>query len=638
MRDSFFLSFVVILALCFPVNVQAQHAFSLHGDPKYGPSFTQFGYVNTAAPKGGKIVLAKEGTFDNLNPFILKGTAAAGAGYLFDTLMKSSSDEASTQYGLLAESISVARNKRSVMFTLRENATFRDGSPVQARDVVYTFQALTTEGHPFYKGYYGDVERATLIDRRRVRFEFKTDKNRELPLILGDMPVLSKDYYEKVPFNKTTLVAPMGSGPYKISNIDPGRSITYVRDPNYWGKDLPVNRGFYNIDEIRFDYYRDGVVAFQAFKAEEYDFRAENVSKNWATGYDIPAVRQGHIIKEEVSHEIPTGMQAFVYNVRRSVFQDPKVREALSYAFDFEWSNRVLFYDAYARTKSFFSNSELAARDLPSPAELELLEPFREQLPEEVFTKIYEPPVSDGSGFIRHNLKKAQALLKEAGWTYNEAEGVLMDASGQALSFEILLNNPLIERLTLPFVKNMKRLGAKVVVRRVDASQYIERLKDFDYDMTVIVFAQSVSPGNEQRSYWGSYNADVKGSRNYIGIQSPVIDDIIEMIINAPNRQSLIDRTRALDRILLWGHYVIPQLHIRKHRLAYRDKFGRPDVLPKYSHGFPDTWWVDTDKEAALAADTLSEEPGSSMDWNKGIFIAFCLFIMGWVIIRKHKR
>jgi len=576
----------------------ATHAIALHGAPKYGPDFTHFDYTDPGALKGGAVHLADIGTFDSLNPFILKGVAASGIMGLFDTLTYHADDEAFSEYGLLAERIEVAPDRSWVSFTLRPEARFHDGSPVTVDDVIFTLRTLKTRGHPFYRAYYANVEKAEPAGERTVKFRFSGGENRELPLIVGQMPILSKAYYQDHDFEKTTLEAPMGSGPYRVVSVDPGRSITYRLDPDYWGRELPVNVGRNNFGTIRHDYYRDATVALEAFKAGEYDFRTENVSKAWATGYDSPALRQGLIKKEEIPNEQPTGMQGFVYNTRRPLFSDPRVREALAYAFDFEWTNKNLFYGAYTRTRSYFSNSELASRGLPSAAELQILAPYRKRVPERVFTTAYEPPSTDGSGNIRTNLRQAMRLLKAAGWEIRGGR-LTQKGSGAPFEFELLLVSPSFERVALPFKRNLKRLGIDMKVRTVDSAQYEKRVEDFDFDMIVGVWGQSLSPGNEQRDYWSSAKADVPGSRNLAGIRDPVVDALVDQLIAASDRESLIQHTRALDRVLLWGFYVIPHWHIRHYRVAYWDQFDRPAVHPRYALGF-DTWWVDPAKAAAL--------------------------------------
>lgn len=575
-----------------------RHAIAMHGEPKYGPDFKHFDYVNPDAPKGGEVKLSAIGTFDNLNPYILKGVAAAGLGGLFETLLTNSDDEAFTEYAHLAESIEMPEDRSWVAFTLRKEARWHDGKPVTPEDVIFSLEILKTKGQPFFRFYFSDVKKAEKTGPRTVKFTFSGGENRELPLIVGQLPVLPRHFWEGRRFDKTILEPPLGSGPYRIKAFEPGRSITYERVKDYWAADLPVNKGRHNVDIIRYDYYRDTTVALEAFKGGEYDFRLENVSKDWATAYNSPAVRKGLIKKEEIRHQRPTGMQAFVFNTRKPLFRDPRVRRALAYAFDFEWTNKNLFFGQYTRTKSYFSNSELASTGLPGPDELAFLEPLRGSIPDEVFTKAYEPPAADGSGNIRGNLRKALRLLKDAGWVIKE--GKLVNAgTGAPFTFEILLNQPTWERIALPFRRNLKRLGIDARVRTVDTAQYQRRTEDFDFDMIVDVFGQSLSPGNEQRDMWGREAAGRPGSRNTIGIRSDAIDTLIDLVIAAPDRESLTARTRALDRVLLWGHYVIPHWHIQSFRVAYWDKFGRPAITPKYNLGF-DTWWIDSGKNVAL--------------------------------------
>ena len=570
----------------------------MYGDLKYGPEFRHFQYVSPEAPKGGDVKLAAIGTFDTLNPFVLKGVPAVGLGNAFDTLTVQSDDEPFSEYGLIAETIEVPADRSWVAFTLRPQARFHDGSPITVEDVIWTFEALKTKGRPFYRAYYAQVTRAEKVGDRKVRFAFGPGDNRELPLIVGQLPVLSRAYWSKRDFEKTTLEPPLGSGAYRVESLDPGRSVTYRRVKDYWAQKLPVNVGRANFDSLRYDYYRDSTVAIEALKGGEYDFRPENVAKNWATAYSTPAVARGVLKKEEIPNEVPTGMQGFAFNIRRPIFQDPRVRRALGYAFDFEWSNKNLFYGAYTRTKSYFSNSELAASGLPSGEELKILEPFRGKIPDEVFTKEYQPPTTDGSGNIRDGVREALRLLGEAGWTVKGQK--LVNARGEPMQFEILLDDSTWERIALPFAKNLERLGVTARVRVVDAAQYEKRQDDFDFDMIVGLWPESLSPGNEQREFWGSQAAGEPRSRNLVGIKDPVVDRLIDLVIQAPDRPGLVVRTRALDRALLWGHYVIPHWHIRAFRVVYWDKFGRPAVSPKNALGF-DTWWVDAQKEAALA-------------------------------------
>ncbi|MAF49694.1 MAG: extracellular solute-binding protein [Rhodospirillales bacterium] len=580
-------------------TVQPAHGIAMHGKPKYGPDFKHFDYVDPLAPKGGEIRLSALRTFNTFNPYTLRGDAAAGLGRIFESLTARAEDEAFSQYGLLAESITMPEDRSWVAFTLRPEARWHDGKPVTVEDVIWSLTTLRTKGVPFFRFYYRDVVKAEKTGPRSVKFTFKDTTNRELPLILGELPVLPKHFWANRDFEKTILEAPLGSGPYRIKSFEPGRSITYARIKDYWGANLPVNKGQNNADIIRFDYYRDATVALEAFKSGDYDYRLENTSKVWATGYNSPPFRQGLYKTEEIRHQIPTGMQGFVFNTRKEIFKDPLVRQALAYGFDFEWTNKNLFYGQYTRTASYFSNSELASSGLPSAEELKILNKYKGRIPDAVFTKTYRPPATDGSGRLRKNLRQGRKLLKKAGWIIKD--GKLVNAkTGKPFAFEILLITPAFERVVLPFKRNLKRLGIEVSVRTVDTAQYRKRTDDYDFDMVVSSFGQSLSPGNEQRDFWGSNAAQRPGSRNWVGIRNPVIDEMIEAVISAPDRQSLITRTRALDRVLLWGHYVIPNWHIRIFRVAYWNKFGRPKITPKYGLGF-NGWWIDQAKTRALA-------------------------------------
>jgi microcin C transport system substrate-binding protein len=562
----------------------------MYGDLKYGPGFRHFEYVNPHAPKGGNVKLAVTGTFDNLNPFILKGVPAAGIGLTFDTLMTPANDEAFSEYGLVAETVETPPDRSWVQFTIRRETRFQDGSPMTVDDVIWTFNTLKTKGHPQYRAYYSHVVSAEKVGPRTVRFTFKGGVNRELPLIVGQLPVLSKAYWSGRDFSRTTLEAPLGSGPYKVEALEQGRTITYRRVKDYWGATLPVNVGRQNFETIRYDYYRDLSVLLEAFKGGAFDYRQENSAKNWATGYDSPALREGRIKKEVIPNQIPAGMQGYVFNTRRAIFADRRVRAALAYAFDFEWTNAHLFYGAYKRTDSYFANSELAARGRPGSDELAVLEPFRGKIPEEVFTREYHAPATGAEG-VRPNLIQALRLLEEAGWVVRDMR--LVNAqTGQPMTFEILIGQgEQWERISLPFVKNLERIGVTARVRPVDAAQYEYRMKQFDFDMTVALWGQSLSPGNEQIDFWTSEKANEPGSQNYAGIRDPVVDALVAELIAAPTRADLIARCRALDRVLQWGHYVIPHWHLGAYRVAYWDKFGRPAISPKYSTGF-DTWWV----------------------------------------------
>jgi microcin C transport system substrate-binding protein len=604
-RRSFLLGAALLLAAGRAAKAAVTYGMSLYGDLKYPSDFKSFDYVNPDAPKGGTMKLESLGTFDTLNPFVIKGVPAAGIGEVFDTLMTRSEDEASSDYPLIAESADLAADRGSVVYTLNPKARFHDGTPITPADVVWSFETLRDKGAPMYRFYYGDVTKVEVQGDHAVRFQFKNGDNRELPAILSEMPVLSKAYWSGKDFEKTTLDPPLGSGPYKIDSVDPGRSITYRRVADYWAKDLPVNKGRFNVDVIRHDYYRDSTVALEAFKAGDYDIRQENSSKSWATGYDGPALRDGLIKKIELKDNNPSPMQGFGFNLRRPLFQDPLVRRALAYAFDFEWSNKNLFYGAYTRTRSYYDNSELAATGVPQGDDLKILEPFRGQIPDEVFTKEYDPPTYTDSYTIRDGLRDALGLLKQAGWSF-KGEQLVNDKTGEPFTFTILEYDPSIERVVLPFIQNLKRLGIIATLRTVDISQYQQLINNFDFDMNVVIFPESLSPGNEQREFFGSAAADQPGSQNVLGIKSKVIDQLIEGIIAAPTRADLVAHVHALDRVLQYGYYVIPQYHLGKFWIAYWDKFHRPEVTPKYTPGL-ETWWIDTSAEQAIETKKQTE-------------------------------
>ena len=588
--------FILLIAQNLLAKTNISHAIAMHGEPKYDQNFISVEYVSNNAEKGGNIVRSAIGTYDTFNPFTLKGTSAAGIGLLYESLTVGSSDEAFTEYGLLAKSIEWPDDRSWVTFTLRDEAKWHDGKKITSDDVVWTFNTLMEKGHPFYKYYYGDVSEVTKITENKVKFEFSTNTNKELVLIVGQLPVLPKHYWENKNFEETTLDVPIGSGPYKVKSFDAGRSITYELDMDYWGFEnniVPIKVGKDNMGSIRYDYYKDRGVEREAFKSGEIDFFSENTSKEWATGYDIDAVTEGLIKKELIPHENPQGMQAFAFNTRKDIFADKRVRKALSFAFDFEWTNKNLFYGAYKRTDSFFENSELASSGLPSQAELAYLNPYIDQLPKEIFNEEYSNPKTDGSGFIRNELQEATKLLQEAGWKLRD--GKLENLNGEHFEFEILLVSPAFERIVLPFIDNLEKLGINASLRTIDSSQYQKRIESFDFDMVVFTFSQSLSPGNEQRNFWSSGAADTNGSRNIIGIKNNVIDLLIENLINAKDREDLITISRALDRVLLWNYYVIPQWHISAYRVLYWDMFDQPKQKPKYSLGF-DTWWVNQNK------------------------------------------
>ncbi len=578
-------------------KINNSHAIAMHGSPKYDQSFIHVEYVNPNSLKKGNIVRSAFGSYDSLNPFILKGTSAAGIGSIFETLTTGSSDEAFTEYGLLAETIEWPDDRSWVAYTLRKEAKWHDGKKVTADDVIWTFNTLMEKGHPFYKYYYADVEEVIIVSDIKVRFIFKNNTNKELVLIIGQLPVLPKHYWLNKNFEETSFEIPIGSGPYKIKSFEAGRSITYELDKNYWGfqnNNVPIKVGKDNFGTIRYDYYRDRGVEREAFKSGDIDFFSENNSKEWATSYEINAVKNGLIKKELIPHENPQGMQGFAFNIRKGKFRDRRVRKALSYVFDFEWSNKNLFYGAYKRTDSYFENSELASSGLPTKDELKYLNPYIDALPKEIFHREYTNIITDGSGFIRNEIRQATQLLKEAGWTLNN--GKLQNANTKEFfKFEILLYSPAFERIVFPFKDNLEKLGVEVTVRTIDSAQYQKRIETFDFDMIVQTFSQSLSPGNEQRNFWGSNAANTNGSRNVIGIKNPVIDSLVEKLINAKDREELITITKALDRVLLFHYYVIPNWHISSYRVLYWDFFDQPTIKPKYSLGF-DTWWVNQTK------------------------------------------
>jgi len=576
------------------------HGVAMHGAPKYGPDFSHFDYVNPDAPKGGDVHLSRTGTFDSLNPFILKGVSAGFLGLTFETLMTSSRDEAFSEYGLIAGRVEFPADRSSVTFTLREQAHWHDGSPITVDDVIFSFKTLTKKGNPFYRVYYSDIVSVEDLGERRVKFTFSAGDNRELPLIVGQLAILPKKYFDSHDFEKTTLEPILGSGPYRVDLVEAGRAISFRRVDDYWGADLPVNRGRNNFETLRIDYYRDDTVALEAFKAHEFDWRLESTAKVWAKSYGGSAIERGLIKKVEIAHEQPTGLSAFVFNTRRALFSDRRVRQALGFAFDYEWANKNLFFGTYTRTRSYFSNSDLASIGLPSEAELALLEPYRGRVPGEVFSAEFVPPVSDGSGKIRGNLRAANKLLRAAGWAITEGK-LVHSETGAPFEFEFLLQSGgAFERIVQAFARNLELLGITVNLRLVDPAQYQNRIQEFDFDMMWGGFGQSLSPGNEQRDFWGSAAAGVPGSRNLIGINDPVVDDLIEAVIAAPDREGLIAASRALDRVLLWGHYVVPLWHLRSYRLAYWDIFGRPEVTARYDHGFPSTWWIDAVRLQAI--------------------------------------
>lgn len=577
--------------LVLPRWAQAAPALALGYEPGYPPGFSHFKYVNPAAPKGGALVLSAAGSFDSLNPFLLKGMAAAGLGMLvFETLLERSLDEPFSAYGLLAEDVELAEDGLSVTFRLNTAALFSDGEPVHAEDVKFSFETLTgSDAHPQYRFYWADVAGVEALDSRHVRFNFAR-QNPELHLILGEMPVFSRRWLGGGSLAQAAMKPPLASGPYLLERFDIGKSVHYRRNPDYWARDLNTRRGMFNFDRISFKYYKDRTVALEAFKAGEFDFFFENHSKRWARDHVGPRYRSGEIRKTELPHGNNAGMQGFVFNTRRAMFADVRVRRAIALALDFEWSNHNLFYDQYSRCDSYFSNSELAARGLPEDEELALLQPFRDRLPEAVFTQTWRPPQAGTPEKLRANLREARRLLAEAGWTLRE--GGLVNAQGEALRFEIVLDQKAFERIVAPFVYNLRKLGIEAGYRTIDAALYQRRLDRFDFDMVVDAFGQSQSPGNELMGLFHSSAADSEGARNTPGVRDPVVDALIEKVIYAPDRASKIIAARALDRVLLHGEYLVTNWYSGTYRIAWWDKFGRPDILPLFYA--PESWMIAT--------------------------------------------
>jgi microcin C transport system substrate-binding protein len=601
---------LVLLTCWLPVTAMAEEpawrtGAAMLGDAKYPIDFKQFDYVNPAAPKGGSLRGGVFGTFDNLNPMIAaqKGNLAGGLSLLYETLTTSSDDEPFTQYALLAEAFKFPADYSYVVYRLNPKARWHDGKPVTAEDVVWSFEK-STELNPRMRAYYSHVTEVKETAPGEVTFRFDQAGNRELPLIVGQMTVYPKHWWTGTrPDGKprsitdTTLEIPLGSGPYRIKSIAPGENIVYERVKDYWGNDLPTRVGTNNFDEQRYDYYRDSVTLREAFKGGRFDYRVEASAKEWATQYDFPAKRDGRVKLELFDIKSSGGMQSFTPNLRRPLFQDVRVRQALDLAFDFEELNRTITYGAYTRTESWFAPMELGASGLPGPKELEILEPLRDKIPPQVFTDVYKEPVNGDPTKVRENLRKALDLLQQAGWKLQG--GKLVDASGKPFSFEILLDNAVFEPHALSFTAALKRLGIEAKPVLVDDTQYTERMRRFDFDMVIGSVAQSLSPGNEQRDFFSSAAADQPSSGNIAGIKNPAVDAIIDKIIFAPDRDSLVAATRALDRVLLWNHYVIPQWHYGKQRLAYWDRFSHPETLPVYgASGFPEIWWYDTEKAA----------------------------------------
>ena len=601
------LTMLLLLALPVQAETTRSHAITILGTPALPADFPHFPYVNPNARKGGEAVFAMVGSFDGFNPYILRGNAAIGTGaawqpgvggtaagsaggHVWETLLVGSADEVATGYGHLAETVEVAADRMWVAFELRPEARFADGTPVTAGDVVWTFKTLMEKGRPSIRVAYGDVQEAVVESERRVVFRFKSNQNRELPLMVGGLPVLSEKWWSTRDFTKPLTEPPLGSGPYRVASFELGRNVAYVRNPDWWARDRPTGRGFHNFDRVRIEYFRDPTIVMQAFKAGQVDYRQENISKEWATGYDFPAVREGLVRRDEIEHRLPIGIQGFVMNTRRGVFSDPRVREAMAQVFDFEWMNKNLFFSTYARSQSYFGNTAQESKGLPDAAELALLAPFRDKLPPVLFTEPFSMPVTDGSGNNRDGLRRALALLKDAGWTVRDRK--MVDAAGKQMAFTILLHDPTLERVVLPYQQWLQRLGIEVGIRTVDNAQY-ERLTDeFDFDMTTLIYPGADLPGNELRDNFSCLGAKTPGGSNLAGVCDPAVDALIEQIVQAQDRETLATAGRALDRVLLRGWYMVPNWHGKKFNVATWNRFGRP-TQPMRDGFVLDSWWID---------------------------------------------
>ena len=573
------------------------HGIAMHGLPMHGSDEKHLPYVNPDAPKGGILRLGVYGSFDNLNRIAFKGSRAAGLGYVNDTLMRRVWDEAFSLYGLIAEYAEMPEDRSSITFYINPKAKFHDGSPITREDVLFSLETFQNKGTPNQKKTYGKVIKTELVDQNGIKMIFVNNEDKELPLIIaGFLPIVPKKYYENIDVTKTFLDIPLGSGPYTIESLEPGRQIKYQRVKDYWAKDLLANKGQYNFDTLIYDYYKDSNVLLEAFKVGEYDYRREYNAKRWQSNYVFDAVDRGDVILQEMKNDRPTGMNALVMNSRKEIFNNPQVRLALSYAYDHEWINKALYNNAYTRTDSYFDNSPLASSGLPSENELKLLNPWKNQLPKEIFNQTYQPPVSDGSGMPRDNLRIAKKILEGEGWFVED--GKLMK-DGKEFAFEFLIVSPSVEKIALAFQKTLEVLGITMSVRTVDSSQYQARMLNYDFDMIKASWNVSLSPGNEQQFYWGSEVGKKDGSKNYAGVDSPVVDSLIETLIGAKTREELTTAIHALDRVLLWGHYVIPLYHSNTDRIAYWNFLEFPDEIPLYGLVI-ESWWANSEKASKL--------------------------------------
>ncbi len=625
------------------------HGLSLYGEPKYGPD-QPFDYRNIEAPKGGALHLeAPAPTFDSFNAFARKGVPAAGLSFLgsngmfVEGLTIYGEDEPFAHYCLLCETMEVAPDNTWIEFTLRAEARFHDGSPVTPEDVIASFDLLREKGLPLHKLYWADVDHAEKTGPLKVKFVFKTGDNSELPLIIGELPVINKKFWEAHDLANSTLDVPVSTGPYKIDSFEQGRFIVFKRDPNYWGKDLAVTRGSYNFDEIRYDYYRDDTVAFEAFKTGGYDVKLENTARRWATGYDFPAVTDGRIKKEVIENGTPIYAQAFTYNMRRAKFADRRVREALNLAFDFESLNKTIFYGQYKRVRSYFQNSDLEAKGLPTQDELKYLEPLRDKVPAEVFTQEFNQPTTDGTGNPRDNLLKAQQLLKDAGW--DVVNGQLTNKkTGEAFTFEVIEVQATLDRVILPWFQNLEKLGIKGTLRVIDASQIVNRMTDYDFDVTVAGVNNSLSPGNEQNDFWSSGAAERPGSRNYTGVKDPAVDALIVQMLKAPDRQTLVTISHALDRVLTWNYYLGLMYSNSGDRLAYWTKLQHPDRFPltgvQSTNAVAMNWWIGSAAAQtpgnATPPSSAAEAPTSSN--TRWLLAAGLMAVIGIAFLLMRRR
>jgi len=586
--------FVCLIQVFFhEACASSTHAIAMHGQPKYPENFTSFEYVNPNAKKGGTLRLHAIGTYDTLNPYIIKGKSAAGLhhsyGYFFETLTSRSKDEPFSLYGLIAETIEIPNERDWVEFKLRKEARFSDGKPITVEDVIFSWNTLKKKGSPNARATWSRINEVIQTGPRKLKFIFPDNKDRELPLLIaGFLPVLSKSWWSERNFSETTLDKPISSGPYVISEAIPGRSITFHQNKNYWGKNLPVNNGRFNFDFINFTYYRDDSVALEAFKAGDYDYRRELNAARWATQYSFPAINKGNVIRETVDKKTPAGLNALVFNLRKSFFSDIDVRKALNLAFDFEWINRALLHQAYTRTRGMFDNSELSPNSLPSKAEILLLNPWRERLPKELFTTPFKPMTTDGSGTDRLNLRKAVKLLKKSGFIIKNK--TLVGTDGVPVEIEITLRRRSNEKIALAYARNLKKLGISASVRLVESAQFQNIINDYDFDMVFGFWGVTLSPGNEQQNYWSSITANQTGGRNWAGISDPVINSLISNLQSAYTNEELVTAARALDRVLMWNYYLLPLYHDSYQRFAYWQKLSRPKIVPIYGIRLQTFW------------------------------------------------